>query len=90
MTHLYEEMADNERSDHPFTQRSGDMVSMPWKERSIVEERMRFVLRLRDGESMASLCREFGISRVTGYKIFDRYKECGLEGLTDRARTPYR
>jgi len=36
------------------------------------------------------LCREFGISRVTGYKIFDRYKECGLEGLTDRARTPYR
>jgi transposase InsO family protein len=59
-------------------------------ERSIVEERMRFVLRLRDGESMASLCREFGISRVTGYKIFDRYKECGLEGLTDRARTPYR
>ncbi len=35
---------------------------MPWKERSIVEERMRFVLRLKDGESMASLCREFGIS----------------------------
>src|SRR4030095_4737732 len=38
---------------------------MPWKERSVVEERMRFVLRLRDGESMASLCREFGISRGT-------------------------
>ena len=56
---------------------------MPWKERSIVEERMRFVLRLKDGESMASLCREFGISRVTGYKIYERYKECGLEGLTD-------
>jgi transposase InsO family protein len=63
---------------------------MPWKERSVVEERMRFVLRLKDGESMASLCREFGISRVTGYKVYERYKECGLEGLTDRARTPYR
>ena len=63
---------------------------MPWKERSIVEERMRFVLRLKDGESMASLCREFQISRVTGYKIYERYEECGLEGLTDRARTPYR
>src|SRR5260221_13259253 len=63
---------------------------MPWKERSIVEERMRFVLRLKDGETMASLCREFGISRVTGYKMYDRYKECGLEGLTDRSRTPYR
>ncbi len=55
-----------------------------------MEERMRFVLRLKDGESMAALCREFGISRVTGYKIFERYEECGLEGLTDRARTPYR
>lgn len=27
---------------------------MPWKERSIVEERMRFVLRLKDGESMSA------------------------------------
>src|SRR5665213_227338 len=63
---------------------------MPWKESSVMDERMRFVIRLQDGESMASLCREFGISRKTGYKIQDRYKECGLEGLTDRARTPYR
>jgi len=37
---------------------------------------------------MSSLCREFGISRVTGYKIYERYKECGLEGLTDRAQLP--
>ena len=36
------------------------------------------------------MCREFGISRKTGYKIVDRYEECGLEGLTDRARRPYR
>ena len=39
---------------------------------------------------MAPLCREFGISRVTGYKIFERYKECGLDGLNDRSRRPYR
>ena len=26
---------------------------------------------------MAPVCRDFGISRVTGYKIFNRYKECG-------------
>ena len=55
-----------------------------------MEERMRFVLRLKDGESMTDLCREFGISRKTGYKIFDRYQECGMEGLTDRARRPHR
>ena len=39
---------------------------------------------------MAELCREFGISRKTGYKIFDRYQECGIQGLTDRSRRPYR
>ncbi len=56
----------------------------------MIDERMRFVIRLKDGESMASLCREFGISRKTGYKLVDRYEECGLEGLTDRARRPHR
>ncbi len=55
-----------------------------------MDERMRFVIRLKDGESMASLCREFGISRKTGYKIFERYEQCGLEGLSDRARGPFR
>ena len=39
---------------------------------------------------MAPLCREFGISRKTGYKIFARYNEVGMEGLTDRSRRPYR
>ncbi len=50
-----------------------------------MDERLRFVGRLMDGEKMAPLCREFGISRKTGYKIFNRYKDCGLEGLTDRS-----
>jgi putative transposase len=63
---------------------------MPWKECSVVEERLRFIARLLDGEKMASLCREFGISRKTGYKIFNRYKDCGIDGLTDRSRRPYR
>ena len=55
-----------------------------------MDERMRFVIRLKDGETMASLCREFGISRKTGYKIFERYEDCGLEGLSDRTRRPFR
>jgi len=55
-----------------------------------MDERMRFVIRLKDGESMASLCREFSISRKTGYKIFERYEECGMEGLSDRTRRPFR
>jgi transposase InsO family protein len=68
----------------------GAEVWMPWKESSVMDERMRFIIRLKDGESMASLCREFGISRKTGYKIFERYEECGLEGLSDRTRRPFR
>lgn len=63
---------------------------MPWKECAIVEERLRFIARLLDGEQMASLCREFGIARKTGYKIYRRYQDCGIDGLTDRSRRPYR
>jgi hypothetical protein len=39
---------------------------------------------------MAVLCREFGISRKTGHKTFDRYQACGLHGLADCSRRPYR
>ena len=63
---------------------------MPWRECCRMDERLKFVGRLLEGEKMAVLCREFDISRKTGYKIFSRYKACGLEGLTDRSRRPYR
>ncbi len=55
-----------------------------------MDERLKFVARLLDGEKMAVLCREFEISRKTGYKVWNRYKDCGLTGLTDRCRRPYR
>jgi len=55
-----------------------------------VDERLRFVARLLDGEAMSDVCRDVGISRKTGYKIFSRYKEQGLEALTDRSRRPVR
>lgn len=63
---------------------------MPWKASSAMDERLRFVARLLEGEAMTEVCREFGSSRKTGYKIFDRYKEHGLEALTDRLRRPVR
>ena len=63
---------------------------MPWNECNRMDERLRFVARLLDGEKMAVVCREFGISRKTGYKIFNRYKDYGIRGLEDRARRPYR
>ena len=63
---------------------------MPWQESSVMEERLRFVARLLENERMSDLCREFGISRKTGYKIFNRYKEHGLAALEDRSRRPIR
>jgi putative transposase len=63
---------------------------MPWKECHVVDERLRFIARRLDGEKMAALCAEFGISRKTGYKICERYKDCGLHALTDRSWRPYR
>ncbi len=55
-----------------------------------MDERLKFIARLLDGEKIAVLCRQFGISRKTGYKIVTRYNDSGLEGLTDRSRRPYR
>lgn len=63
---------------------------MPWRETSVMEERLRFVARLLEGEGMSDVCREFGISRKTGYKIFNRYKDEGLYAITDRSRRPVR
>lgn len=63
---------------------------MPWRETSVMDERLRFVARLLEGEGMSEVCRDFGISRKTGYKIFNRYKEDGIDALTDRSRRPVR
>jgi transposase InsO family protein len=63
---------------------------MPWKECSVMDERLRFVSRLLDGEAMTDVCREFGVSRKTGYKIYRRYQKLGLEALSDRSRRPVR
>src|SRR5436190_2282370 len=51
---------------------------------------VKFVARLLEGEKMAPLCAAFGISRKTGYKIYERYKDCGVAAFSDRSRRPYR
>src|SRR3981189_1791185 len=68
----------------------GREVWGPWKASSGREGRLRFVARLLDGEAMTDVCLDFGVSRKTGYKIFDRYKEHGLSALSDRSRRPVR
>jgi putative transposase len=51
---------------------------------------MKFVSRLLEGEKMTDLCQEFGISRVTGHKILQRYKQDGVDALNDRSKRPWR
>lgn len=62
---------------------------MPWKVSDPMNERMKFVVRHERGERMTDLCREFGISRKTGYKFLNRYRNFGVTGLFDETRSPF-
>jgi putative transposase len=62
---------------------------MVWRKTCVMEERMRFVISVVENEAaFADLCRRFGVSRKTGYKWLERYREEGVEGLKDRSRAP--
>jgi len=63
---------------------------MPWREKRVVKLREEFVLRaLEPGANMSALCREYSISRKTGYKWVQRFRESGVEGLADLSRRPH-
>jgi putative transposase len=62
---------------------------MGWMETCAVDERMRFMLAVKEREeSFAAVCRQFGVSRKTGYKWLTRYAAEGVTGLSDRSRAP--
>ena len=62
---------------------------MPWKECSTMSLREEFLVLADKAElSFSELCHRFGISRKTGYKWRERYRESGVGGLADRSRRP--
>jgi putative transposase len=62
---------------------------MPWQETDVVDQRAEFVLRVIQGvERFGDVCREYGISRKTGYKWKERFLSEGLSGLGDESRRP--
>lgn len=62
---------------------------MPMKGMSVVDQRISFVISIRvGGQSIASACRSFNISRPTGYDYLRRYDESGVDGLIDQSRAP--
>jgi len=63
---------------------------MPWKVKSVMNVRMEFVLRVQNGERVTDLCREYEISRTTGYKFIERFKKYGAKGLFDESKKPIR
>jgi len=63
---------------------------MAWRTESVMDQRVEFVLRAKEGEeAIAELCREYGISRPTGYLWLNRYEQVGsVKGLAERSRRP--
>jgi len=63
---------------------------MPWRERTYMSERSEFVTRATEEDAnLSALCRNFGISRKTGYKWLRRYRDAGPAGLADRSQRPW-
>src|SRR6266849_2530277 len=64
---------------------------MPWRETCQMDERTQFIAWVLAGEDeMTALCREYGISRKTGYKWLGRYRSEGVAGLRERPHAPLR
>jgi putative transposase len=63
---------------------------MGWRECNKMDEKLKFIARYLEGEKLAPLCREFGITRPTGYKLIERYKMMGQCALVEQKRTPNR
>lgn len=54
-----------------------------------MSQKLEFVERaMKPGARISALCREYGISRETGYKWLNRFKREGPDGLEERSRRP--
>ncbi|HWR67373.1 MAG TPA: IS481 family transposase [Bellilinea sp.] len=63
---------------------------MPWKENTTMSQKQGFILQAKgENRNISALCREYGISRKTGYKWLKREAEDGVEGLVEHSRKPH-
>ena len=63
---------------------------MPWKEKTVMEQRKEFIEQAAECSNFSELCREYGISRKTGYKWLKRFRETSsLEDQSRRPKHPY-
>lgn len=59
---------------------------MPWRHTTVEDLRLEFVLAAEKSSNFSSLCRDFSITRKTGYKWLERYQNG--EPLSDQSRVP--
>jgi len=62
---------------------------MSWRLVGVRDQRVEFVVRASRGESLSSLCREYEISRPTGYLWLKRFGEQGVAGVEEHSRRPH-
>jgi len=64
---------------------------MPWRTESVMDQRVEFVLRAwQEDETISELCREYEISRPTGYRWLKRYQAAGsIKALAEHSRRPH-
>ena len=64
---------------------------MPWNQTCPMDEKIKFIAAVKSGQdNFAEICRQFGISRKSGYKLMQRYEQDGEQGLKERSRAPHR
>jgi putative transposase len=61
---------------------------MPWKETQKMDQKIEFAMKAVNTESFSELCREYGISRKTGYKWRERFVSEGVAGMQEESRRP--
>lgn len=67
----------------------GGGEGMPWQEVTSMSQRRDFIAQaIQPQANISQLCRDFGISRKTGYKWLKRYQQAGVDGLHERSRRP--
>src|SRR5574341_1668783 len=63
---------------------------MPWKRTCPMDEKIKFIAAVKSGQdSFAQICREFQVSRKSGYKLMQRYEQESERGLKERSRAPH-
>jgi transposase InsO family protein len=62
---------------------------MSWRRMGVRDQRVEFVIRASRGESLSGLCREYEITRPTGYLWLRRFREQGVAGVEERSRRPH-